>query len=91
MPTHTGVPFVNRYGMISSAPRIGATPPAVKSSPSRMAPRGESSVGVRAIRDQLRSCPFNVSVRYFLCGFMSSSTVPSPGRGMSKSIVTHPS
>ena len=41
--------------------------------------------------NQLRKLPLSVSVRYCLCRFMSSSTVPSPGRGISKSIVTHPS
>jgi hypothetical protein len=33
----------------------------------------------------------SVSTRYFLCEFMSCSTVPSPGRGASKSSVTQPS
>src|SRR5262249_22762202 len=33
----------------------------------------------------------SVSSRYFLCEFMSCSTVPSPGRGASKSRVTQPS
>src|SRR5712691_2779324 len=40
---------------------------------------------------QLLNVTFSVSTRYFLWESMSCSTVPSPGRGASKSSVTQPS